>query len=290
MAEDMIDKLTAAELSLLAIIIRNQITPSGVARDWKDIKNFGHIASVWRSRTDSQDSDEEVRELGYEVMRQAIKMGLLQKDQDGQQSWVGDVSGCTNGRDLRDALASRATNNNGEASGDASKGKGKGKRMGRGSANKNALATTQKQHTAPGGSQTHDNTSRPGQAAPSTQGTKKATAAPRSPPFDTNKGKNTPIGPHGPPVSQSTQDVQQWLKIYPAEGVKNSMSQSSKATTGGSDTSEKISQNLKEQTQLLGLVAMGKLSPDGQKRLKRLQEEYQAEMKGAVGKAGEGSL
>lgn len=283
MAEAMVDSLTPAELSLLAIIIRNQITPSGVARDWEDIKNFGHIAAVWKSRTESQDTDEQVREIGYGVMRQAIKMGLLQKDKGGEESWVEDVSGCTTGRDLRDALASRASKNNSKARADATKGKGKAR------ADKSAQAAKQQQAAAASIDQAHKTASKHGQATTvslvnsSTQGVEKTTADPGLSPSSRNKGETAPMGPHRP-------DVREWLKIYPAEGAATNDAQSSTATSSSSNASTKVSQNLEEQTQLLGLVAMGKLGPDGQQRLKKLQEEYQVAMKGATDSAIDGSL
>lgn len=287
MAETTIDSLSPAELSLLAIVIRNQITPSGVARDWNDIKNFGHIAAVWRSRTDSQDTDEQVRELGYGVMRQAIKMGLLQKDKGGQESWVEDVSGCTTGRDLRDALASRATKSNAKAGGGDTKGKGKAR------ADKNAQATTQQQPTSTSSNRPRGAAGKQPRTAASpvdstAQGVKKSKAGPEMPSSSSNKDETSPAGPHG--AVQPAQDIRAWLKIYPADGAAASKAESSGATSGGSNPSTKVSQNLKEQAQLLGLVAMGKLGPDGQQRLKKLQEEYQAAMKGTADGAGEVSL
>lgn len=280
MTEPTADKLTPAELSLLAILIRNQITPSGVARDWNDIKNFGHIATVWRSRTTSKDTDEQVRELGYDVMRQAIKMGLLQKDKGGQESWVEHVSSCTNGRDLRDALASGPEKSSANLSGHATKGKGKGR------ANKKPQATTtpQQESTATSSNQTHDTTREPGPANErlsvdsSTRGVKTTTSGPQVPPLSSNTEKTAPVAPHRP-------DVSDWLKIYPAEGAATSDAQSSAATSSSSNAGTNVLQNLMEQTQLLGLVAMGKLGPDGQQRLKKLQEEYRAAMKGATGSA-----
>ncbi|KAG8167591.1 hypothetical protein KVR01_003280 [Diaporthe batatas] len=272
------DELSPSELSLLVIMIRNQITPAGVARDWKDMKNFGHVANLWRTKTNSSDTDEQVRELGYGVMRQGINMGLLQKDKDGQESWVDYVRECTNGRDLREAIASGPAKSKSNPSGHGNDGKGKGR------AQKRLKSTAQPDSTNTGSKESSKTAHKPGQINQKAQAdsnknaVKKPTAVPKPPALASDKEKATATAPHRPAAAQG---VKEWLTIYPAEGD---------ASRSGSGSSTKVSQNLKEQAQLLGLVAMGKLSADGQKRLKKLQDEYQEAMKGGSDGGSKGSL